>query len=89
MMKTNGAQLMGRVPVAFIGISHDVVSSVLHSFRCICDFALRSRSSNILEAARIINRLKPRNFFQRVSPVARVESTSFFDTYKRQHHEFR
>lgn len=27
--------------------------------------------------------------FQRVSPVARVESTSFFDTYKRQHHEFR
>lgn len=85
MMKTNGAQLMGRVPVAFIGISHDVVSSVLHSFRCICDFAPRSRSSNIVEAARIINRLKP----QRVSPVARVGSTSFFDTYKRQHHEFR
>lgn len=65
MMKTNGAQLMGRVPVAFIRISHDVVSSVLHSFRCICDFALRSRSSNILEAARIINRLKPQSFISK------------------------
>lgn len=30
-----------------------------------------------------------RVLFQRVSPVTRVGSTSFFDTYKRQHHEFR
>lgn len=65
VMKTNGAQLMGMMPVDIVRISHDVMSFVLHWFRCICDFAPQSRSSNILEAARIINRLKPQSFISR------------------------